>query len=204
MVTRVVSDLIDSNVFVVGDEKECVIVDSGAKVDEFSTAVGERKVMGVLLTHGHYDHSYRVLNYVQKFGCKVYGSVLLKEYLQNADYNYSEGQFAVKDFSAFEFLGGASGTFQLGSIEIEYTQLGGHSKSDMCYKIGDDIFVGDVLIGRDMGRIDLYGGDKNEMKKSLQFLQDENYVTMHSGHGADNTKATQDKVCALWTRFLSR
>lgn len=203
MIERIVGELIDSNVFVVSKENECIIVDAGASLEKVAAVVGEKKVLAVLLTHGHYDHAYYVLDYLNKFACKAFCSHEAKQYLQNSDYNYSEGKFKINDFSKFEFLTG-EGSLKLGSFEIVYHQLGGHSLGDMCFLIDDDVFVGDVLIGRDMGRIDLFGGDKNEMLNSLQFLLGLQYQIMHSGHGDDNKKAVQDKVIALWQRFLGR
>ncbi|MGN1200917.1 MAG: MBL fold metallo-hydrolase [Candidatus Caccovivens sp.] len=203
MTQRVVSELIESNVFVVGDEKNCVVIDAGARLEKVKQVIGNRKVLGVFLTHGHYDHCYYVLDYLKEFDCLVYASKFIKEYLQNSTYNYSEGKFVVDSFENFVFLEG-NGRLKLGDIEIKYNTLGGHSKSDMCYQIGEDIFVGDVLLGRDMGRIDLYGGDKNIMKTSLEFLSTLDYKIMHCGHGADVEKSLQDKVAKLWIKFLSR
>ena len=203
MIERIVSDLISSNVFVLSKNDSCIIIDAGAKIDSVKKAVGDKKVEGIFLTHGHYDHSARVMDYIHEFGTTVYASEFTKEYLQNSAYNYSEGKFAVSDFSNFKFLSG-NGCLELPSFSVQFHQLGGHSKSDMMFKVGDDIFVGDVLIGRDMGRIDLYGGSKEKMSESLKFLQEVEYETMHSGHGNDNDKKTQDKVANLWLRFLSR
>lgn len=200
---RIESKFIDSNVFVVSDGKNCVVIDAGSELSFVEKAVGNLKVLGVFLTHGHYDHSFYALSYAEKFGCKIYASKFAKEYLEDSAKNYSEGHFEVKDFSNFQFLG-ESGKVTLENFVVEYKQLGGHSKSDMMFKIQDEIFVGDVLIGRDLGRTDLFGGDKEEMKKSLKFLVDENYAVMHSGHGVDNTKQSQDKVAKLWLKFLSR
>ena len=160
-------------------------------------------MLAVFLTHGHYDHAFNVLKYSNFFNCKVYCSEFAKEYLQNSDFNYSEGKFKVDSFQNFEFLNG-QGCLILGRFVVEFKQLGGHSKGDMCFKVGDEIFVGDILIGRDMGRIDLYGGDKQEMLKSLQTLFEMDYNIMHSGHGSDNEKPVQDKVIKLWQRFLNR
>ena len=185
------------------NEHECLIVDAGVKPEFVKEKVAGRKVLGILLTHGHYDHCFYVLDYVKEFGCKVYGSSNLKTYLKNPRYNYSDGKLKIVDFKNFIFLKG-NGEIKLGDSSIEYTQLGGHSKSDMCFQIDDEIFVGDVLIGRDMGRLDLYGGNKDEMKKSLEHLLALDYSVMHSGHGEDNSKASQDKVARLWLRYLSR
>lgn len=203
MIEKVVSEFISSNVFVVFDGDYCFIVDAGAKKEEVEKVIAGKKVEGILLTHGHYDHCLRVLEYAKSFGAKVYASEFIKEYLGDGEKNYSEGKFSIQDFSNFNFLSG-EGKLKLPHFEIAFKQLGGHSKSDMLYCHGDDIFVGDVVIGRDMGRIDLYGSDKDEMEKSLAYLKALNYLTMHSGHGEDNDKKTQDKVVSLWLRFLTR
>lgn len=203
VVEKVISNLIESNVFVVGDAEGCILIDAGVDIKQVKTVVGDRKVLGVFLTHGHYDHAFYAENYAKEFGCKVFCSNDTKEYLENSEYNYSEGEFEVKGFSKFEFLYG-EGILKLGNFKLSYHQLGGHSKGDMCFVVGDDIFVGDVLIGRDIGRIDLYGGDKYEMIKSLQFLLKKDYKIIHFGHGLDNSKDSQDKIINLWLRFLSR
>lgn len=203
MVDRIISEFLDSNVFVVSKNNSCVIVDAGAKVEDVIKVVAGNKVVAVLLTHGHYDHCVYALDYAKKFDCKIYCSGLAKEYLADGEKNYSEGNFFINDFSRFVFLKDY-GKISLGEGEIEYQQLGGHSTGDMIYKIGDNIFVGDLLIGRDIGRIDLYGGSKEKMKDALVKLQEQKYSVMFSGHGPKNDKETQDKVCALWQRFLSR
>lgn len=221
-VLRVVSEIIESNVFVCEKDGDFVVFDAGAKTEDVQNAIEKLKaktstqekenanvnglkghVLGVFLTHGHYDHCFYALEYAKTFGCKIFVSEFAKEYLQDAKKNYSEGKFQVDDFSNFEFLHG-DGALELGGFTVEYFALGGHSKSDVCYRVNDDLFVGDVLIGRDMGRIDLFGGSKKQMQKSLQKLVDLNYTTMHSGHGEDNSKFLQDKVAKLWLRFLSR
>lgn len=203
MIERIESEFLGSNVFVVNHGDDCIIIDAGAKLEELKKYVAGKNVKAILLTHGHYDHCFYVGDYIKEFDCKVYCSKAIVEYLQNADYNYSDGAFKYDDFSHFVFLG-ASGKFDVGAINIRYKQLGGHSKSDMVFFVDEDVFVGDLLIGREMGRMDLHGGNKEDMKESLKFLLNQNYKTMHSGHGQDNDKSTQDKVINLWLRFLNR
>ncbi len=203
MVERIISEFLDSNVFVVGDENSCVVIDAGAKTEDVEKVVGERKVEGVFLTHGHYDHCVYALEYAKKFGCMVYCSEFAKEYLADGQKNCSEAQFFIRDFSNFEFLSG-SGKKTFENLEVEFKELGGHSKGDMIFKIGNNLFVGDLLIGRDIGRIDLFGGGKKQMIESLETLRTQDYDLMFSGHGVENKKHMQDQVCALWLKFLRR
>lgn len=203
MVERIVSNYLKSNVFIVKSDQTCLIIDTGCELEKVKQTVGNLKVAGVLLTHGHYDHSTYALDYAVAFNCQIFASEYIKEYLQNPEYNYSENNFKVEDFSHFKFLHG-DGKLLLEDFEVEYFQKAGHSKADMIFKINNEIFVGDLLIGRDMGKIDLYGGSKKEMKNSLQFLQNLDYEIMHSGHGEDSLKINQNRVLNLWIKFLER
>lgn len=204
---RLVSKFYESNVFIVEKNNEVLIIDAGAKVEEVKKAVGNQKVVGILLTHGHFDHSYFVEEYMKEFGAKVYASEYIKEYLEepkkNCSTDYEGCYLEVKDFSNFVLLSG-EGKIKIGEFKVQYKQLGGHSRSDMCFKIDDEIYVGDTVLGRAVGRTDLYGGDKQAMVKSLKYLQGLNYSIMHCGHGEDFEKATQDKVCQIYIKFLSR
>ncbi|MBR1890589.1 MAG: MBL fold metallo-hydrolase [Clostridia bacterium] len=207
MIYRIETEILNSNVFVIAHGQSCVIVDAGATLEKVKAIVGDMKVEGIFLTHGHYDHVYYVREYAKAFGCKVYASELVKEYLENCKYNFSEGfelgEFELHDFGNFVFLHD-DGAVSLPHFEIEFFKLGGHSKSDVAFLIDKNLFVGDVLIGREIGRLDLYGGDKNHMVKSLERLLSFDYEIMRSGHGKENTKEAQDAVIKLWLRFLKR
>lgn len=202
MTQRIESELLGSNVFVVGDD-EVVLIDAGAETELVKNVVGDRKVLAVLLTHGHYDHCFYANEYAKEFGCKIYASENIVPYLKNPDYNYSDGHFAVDDFSNFVFFNG-DGQIDFGKVKVKYFALGGHSLSDVAYKIGDEIFVGDVLIGRNIGRLDLYGGNKFDMVTSLKTLQKLNFKTLHSGHGEDSKKENLIEVFSMWIKYLDR
>ncbi|MER6594916.1 MBL fold metallo-hydrolase [Micromonospora purpureochromogenes] len=47
---------VDNNVFVVGDDTECVVIDAPHDVDAIRRAVAGRRVVAVLATHAHDDH----------------------------------------------------------------------------------------------------------------------------------------------------
>ena len=202
-----IGDIYDSNVFVEAIGGEKYIVDAGASYDKLKQVVKDEKISALFLTHGHFDHSYFAMNYSENLDIKIYASDKIKEYLEDPKKNYSTDldcePMKVTDFSNFVLLHG-DGKIVIGKMEVEYYQLGGHSKSDMCFLIGEDLYVGDLVIGRGIGRMDLYGGDKQEMIKSLKKLSALKYTTMHCGHGEDLTKNMADKVITTYLKFLSR
>ena len=207
MITRIEGDILASNVYVISNGRECFIVDAGVKLNVLKQYVRGQKVLGVFLTHGHYDHIYYLEDYLSEFGCKAYASEFAKEYICDADKNLSKifynHEMEIKNLSKVNFLC-ADGTIKIGDFEIEYFQLGGHSKGDMVFVFEKNLFVGDLILGDSIGRIDMYGGDKNAMIKSLDFLENYDYKIMYSGHGSENRKETQDNVVRLWKKFLDR
>ena len=47
---------VDNNIWVVGDDDECVVIDAPHSVDDILAVVGGRTVKAILLTHAHDDH----------------------------------------------------------------------------------------------------------------------------------------------------
>jgi glyoxylase-like metal-dependent hydrolase (beta-lactamase superfamily II) len=47
---------VDNNVWVVGDDDECVVIDAPHDVNAIVAAVGGRRVLAILATHAHDDH----------------------------------------------------------------------------------------------------------------------------------------------------
>ncbi|MFI7606498.1 MBL fold metallo-hydrolase [Micromonospora sp. NPDC049366] len=47
---------VDNNVWVVGDDRECVVLDAPHDVEAILRVVGERQVRAILATHAHDDH----------------------------------------------------------------------------------------------------------------------------------------------------
>lgn len=200
-ITQIVSDELDSNVFVCQNGRSTFIFDCGAELDKVREAV-KGKVSAIFLTHGHYDHAKYALEYAEAFGCKIYANKNITEILPYPAKNYGEN-FSIQDFSDFIFLEG-DGSVVIDGQQVKYFHCPGHSKCCTCFLIGDDFFTGDVLFAQGIGRTDLFGGSKAQMLNSLQKLQNVPFERAHSGHGADSSKTNQDKNIKVFLRFLSR
>ena len=66
---------VDNNVWIIGDDETCVVIDPAHDALEVQKAVGGRQVLAILLTHGHDDH----IRAVQMFRSLVDAPVLLHE-----------------------------------------------------------------------------------------------------------------------------
>ena len=70
----------------------------------------------------------------------------------------------------------------------------GHTPGGVAYIIGEGVFTGDTLFKGTYGRVDLYGGSKKDMKKSLEYLFTLNSsLTVFPGHG-DITTIGEEKA----------
>ncbi|MFC4914069.1 MBL fold metallo-hydrolase [Actinomadura gamaensis] len=47
---------VDNNVWIVGDDAECVVIDAAHDADAIAAAVGDRRLVAIVSTHGHDDH----------------------------------------------------------------------------------------------------------------------------------------------------
>jgi glyoxylase-like metal-dependent hydrolase (beta-lactamase superfamily II) len=47
---------VDNNLWVIGDDEECIVIDAPHDVDAIMAVVGERTVKAILCTHAHDDH----------------------------------------------------------------------------------------------------------------------------------------------------
>jgi glyoxylase-like metal-dependent hydrolase (beta-lactamase superfamily II) len=62
---------VDNNVWIVGDEREVLVVDAAHDADAIAAAVGDRRVVAVVCTHGHNDHVGVAPELADRFGAPI-------------------------------------------------------------------------------------------------------------------------------------
>lgn len=201
LVEKVVSKLLDSNTFVVSNGADALIVDAGCSIDQIKSFIRGKHVLGVLLTHAHYDHAMYAVQYASEFGCKIYASSASQEYFKDSAKNY--GPLKIDDFKDFCFFS-KDQDFNFGSINVKALLTPGHSKCGVCYLIKDVLFAGDLVFKKGIGRTDLYGGSKLQMLESLKRVSAINFNFLQSGHGDESTREEQSRNLKTFIKFLSR
>ncbi|MHA6619734.1 MBL fold metallo-hydrolase [Pseudonocardia sp. DLS-67] len=62
---------VDNNVWIVGDEREVLVVDAPHDADAIAAAVGDRRLVAVVCTHGHDDHVRKAPELADRFGAPI-------------------------------------------------------------------------------------------------------------------------------------
>lgn len=202
-ISKLVSNLLDSNTFILQKDSEVLIIDCGCKLDLVKRFVGGKKVAGILLTHGHYDHALYCNEYAKEFDCDIYANENIVTTMSDPQAFYSEDGSNINEFCHFKFLN-KDGQFEIGNFEIECFSLPGHSPCCEGYLIEGNFFVGDFLFAKSFGRVDFVNSDKQDMLKSFEKVKNIEFNKVFSGHGEESTKEDQIRNLSLYKRFLTR
>jgi glyoxylase-like metal-dependent hydrolase (beta-lactamase superfamily II) len=62
---------VENNVWLVGDEREVIVIDAAHDADAIAAAVGDRKVVAVVCTHAHDDHVNQAPALSDRFGAPI-------------------------------------------------------------------------------------------------------------------------------------
>ena len=125
----------------------------------------------ILETHAHADH-LTAAPYIKQ-GCG--GKIGIGEHIKDVQRIFRP-VFAADDVKPeggdFDLLFRDGERIALGNLEIEVIHTPGHTPACVCYRIGDDVFVGDTLFMHDYGtaRADFPGGDARALFRSIKRL----------------------------------
>ena len=156
-IKTVVTGYLDENCYILIKNGTCLIVDPGDDYQKIKEEIGENKVLGVLITHSHFDHIGALRNFLVKRSIKIFKRSNL---IENKDY-------------------------QIGDFNFEVIYTPGHSKDSVTFYFKEEniMFIGDFIFKESIGRTDLPGGSDEEMKNSIQkIIAYEDDIKLYPGH----------------------
>ena len=171
---------VDNNVWVVGDEFECVVIDAPHSLEAILEVVGDRTVKAILCTHAHDDH-VRVAPALRQ-------STTAPIFLHPADRPLWELTHPDELWDVDLADGDA---VQVADTELRVIHTPGHAPGAVCFYFEERgmVFTGDTLFqggpgatGRSFSDADLI---VTSIREKLFGLPDETVV--HTGHGEDTT-----------------
>ena len=156
--------------YIIADENKRVaaIVDPSWDLERTYGILGDNKwhVTMIINTHNHFDHV---------LGNEQIASRTSARILQHHDSNWAGNYVSITDGERIP----------LGDTVIKVLHTPGHSKESISLLVNDEfIFTGDTLFVGGCGRVDLSGGDVNDMFDSLynKILQLNEDLIVYPGH----------------------
>lgn len=146
--------------------------DTGSADRLIEAARQEGVTIGLILeTHAHADH-LTAAPYIKR---RCGGQIAIGEHIKDVQRIFRP-VFAADDVKPeggdFDLLLRDGERLKLGTLDIEVIHTPGHTPACVCYRIGDDVFVGDTLFMHDYGtaRADFPGGDARALFRSIKRL----------------------------------
>ena len=161
-IKKVVTGYLDENCYLLIKDGNCLVVDPGDEYNKIKDEIGDKKVLGVLITHSHFDHIGALRNFLTKRSIKIFKRSNLED-----DKEYKIGDFTFKCILT-----------------------PGHSKDSVTFYFEEDKFMldGDFIFKESLGRTDFPGGSDSEMQESIQkILKYDDDIKLYPGHYDETT-----------------
>ena len=184
-------NLNNSNTYVVGTSNEVIVIDPSNDYRSIKKLINERKLLGIFLTHGHYDHFKSVIKMLEIYDCLLYlnkeAYKKLSDPLSSCSIYFGEQQPFNIDVSRVKFIGDGQ-KITLGEINLKVLHTKGHTNCSICLIIDDLLFSGDTLFNNGIGRYDLPTASLNDLINSIKMLLNlkTNYF-VYPGHNEPTT-----------------
>ena len=181
-----------------GRGEECVVIDPGIWAEgplEDIIAQHRLRPVAVLLTHGHFDHTFAVV--------PVCGARDIPAYIAPADREQLTDPWSAVGIPAGTPMFGRltwsepddvrvlrdGAVIQLAGVDFAVDAAPGHTPGSVTFRSGLEFFAGDLIFADSIGRTDFPGGSYPDMLASLVRvvvpLPDETLI--RPGHGPDTT-----------------
>ena len=144
-----------------------MVIDPGDDYREIKEIIGDNKILGVLITHSHFDHIGALRNFLVKRSIKI----------------FKRSNLAEKEY-------------EIGDFKFDCIFTPGHSKDSVSFYFKEDnaMFVGDFIFKESIGRCDLPGGSQSEMNESIRkILTYDEVINLYPGHNEFTTLVDEKK-----------
>lgn len=190
--------MLQENTYILTDSEtnQGMVIDPGCYTPAMKKELRDlTELKYIILTHAHGDHM-GALNAIRKDypDAVLIAGVKEKKLLLDAENNGSM-EFSPEPVSTEADRYVSEGdSVTLGSIKFTFMETPGHTQGGICICGDGKIFTGDTLFFRSIGRTDLYSGNMEQMRKSLQKLMrlpDE--IQVLPGHGPGTSIGAEKK-----------
>ena len=204
-IEKITCGIIDNNNYILIKGNNCLIVDLSdfSAIDKYIES-STLNVVGILLTHTHWDHLFGVEEFVKKYNVPVYLSSNRPNYFLDADFDYTIKKYGIRTHfnpDNMELIFLDEGDYSVDEFQFSVIDVPGHTSCSIVYYfVGEKtMFTGDFLFRETIGITNTLLSNKKDMENSLKKIKlypDD--ITIYPGHG----QSTNLKFEKLHNRFL--
>lgn len=174
LIEKIVVGELRENCYLIIKDNKCIIIDPGDEHKKIEDKIESLKldVVGILITHAHFDHIGALSDLTKKYNIPIYYHNVNNEIINENLINVEEKKYEIENFK----------------FEVIYTP--GHRNDLVTYYFYEDeiMFTGDFLFKGVIGRTDFEYSNMEDMKKSLKKICKYNdNIIIYPGHGYDST-----------------
>ena len=179
---------VDNNVWVIGDDTECIVIDAPHSVDGILAVVAGRTVKAIVCTHAHDDH----VRVAPELRARTSAPILLHpddrplwelthRNTASWDEDLADGQ-----------------TLTVGGSTLQVLHTPGHAPGAVCLYAPDlgCVFTGDTLFHGGPGATGRSYSDRPTLEASIRakLFALPGETAVHTGHGEDTTIAAEQAL----------
>ena len=183
-----------ANTYLLISGTHALVVDPAVSVEAISAVLSEEGAAldGILLTHGHFDHTTSVDTVRDTYKIPAYihshDAVMLADAHKSAFYTFFHKDCTHRKA---ECMLADGDVIPLGEECIKVIHTPGHSGGSVCFLCGDILVSGDTLFADSVGRTDLWSGNTASLRSSLDYLGKlDGSITIYPGHGEPSSLAS--------------
>lgn len=195
---------LQTNCYLLFDDgtKECFIIDPANESNLISETIELKKLIpiGILLTHGHFDHAMAVMDLKLIYKIPIYANekdlFLLKRIKKTAEF-FLKMPVEVLDVEKVDIDLEKLTEINLGEEKIEVIKTPGHTPGSVCFYSAKQniLFSGDTLFSQGLrgGTDHAYSSTKEIYKSIYKLMQLPRGTTVLSGHGEETTIGSESE-----------
>lgn len=158
LIDKVVVGILEENTYILSINNDVIVIDPGDEYNKIKHYINSKNVVGVLITHRHFDHIGALDNF---------NDILIYD-----KSNLNEGTHTLGNFN----------------FEVIYTPGHKEDAITFYFKDYNVMFTGDFIFKGAIGRTDLPGGNMESMINSLNKMRGYNKdIIIYPGHGDKTT-----------------
>jgi len=180
---------LQANCYLLVNDKDCLIIDPADDAPFILEEIQRKRLnlVGMLATHGHFDHIGAVGEIQLSFNVPLYifkeDQFLVDRVKETAEYflGFKPVILPIKNIKNFNI----KNSLKIKNFELKIIYTPGHTPGGCCFYFKEEntLFTGDTLFADGVGRTDLSYSNETDLNKSLEKIHRLKDIIIYPGHG---------------------